>query len=242
MRPLIVAALTDEVRILRSKMVCDSVIHFKPAILYRGQMEKKELDLLVTGMGRERMRKGLEEALSLCPAPRAILHTGYCGGASPLAAPGALILPGEVIDFSDGARMACDTDLLAGAKKMCEERKWPYQVGGIVTLDQVVSGPHEKADIGATHGAIALEMEGAPAAKIAHGRKIPFLAVKGVLDAVVTSLPDFRECLFPAGEVRLMKLAGRLLKNPREMADLFRLQYCASQARGALTAFVEAWL
>lgn len=240
-RPLIVAALADEVRILKSKMVMDSVVHFKPAILYRGQFNNKECDLLVTGMGRERMRKGLELALGLAQ-PSWMLTVGYCGGASPLAALGALVLANEVIDFSDDARRACDADLLGAAKKMCEEKKWPYQAGGLVTVDRVVYSPYEKADIGVTARAIAIDMESAAALLAANEHHIPFLAVKSVLDPMEMTLPDFQECLESTGEASPSKLLDNLIKTPINITKLPELQYCAFQARKSLAEFLEGWL
>lgn len=241
MKPLIVAALADEVRILKSKMVLDCVIHFKPAILYRGQFQNRDINLLVTGMGRERMRKGLEAALQTCE-PDTILAAGYCGGASPVAALGALILAAEAVDFSDDVRQACDGNLLATAKKICEEEKWPYQVGGLVTVDRVITSPYEKADIGVTAHAMAIDMEAAVSARLAAAQKIPFLAVKSVLDPMEMMLPHFEGCLEPTGEASPSKLLDNLIKTPANITKLPELQYCAFQARKSLAEFLERWL
>lgn len=240
-RLLIVAALGDEVRIIRSKMVMDSTIHFKPAILYRGQYQNQEVDLLVTGMGMDRARKGLTQTLEGF-APKLILHVGYAGGTSPVAGLGCLVLADRVTETQSGNFFRTDSSLFEKAKTLCEEQRLSHCVGGIVTVSKVISSPHEKADIGATHGAIALDMEAAGISQIACARKIPFLVAKAVLDQVEMELPNFQDCIEATGETKPVKLVRRLFKNPKEMMALSHLSYNASQARSAVTQFVEKWM
>lgn len=238
---LIVAALKDEVRDFRAKLAIDCTIHFKPSILYQGKLANKGVALLVTGIGGERMQKGLEQALGVVE-PEAILLVGYAGGASPLAAQGALILGEEVIDGKSGKRFQCDGILLEKAKRLSEEKELRYKVGNIVTVDRVISNPHEKADLGATYSALALEMEAVAVAREASRRGIPFLVAKAILDPVEMILPDLQDCIESTGEVRPTKLMEQLFKNPKEMMQLPKMQYLAAQAREVITNFLAGWV
>lgn len=239
--PLIIAALKDEVRGLKDKLAVDLTIHFKPAILHRGLFLNKELDLLITGMGSERMRKGLQETLAR-KIPSVILYVGYAGGASPVAPLGALVVSEFVVDEKSGRRFAAGEDLFGRAKKICDDKQWPYQAGGIVTVDRVVSSPHEKADLGAVHKVVALDMEAAVVAEIASGHGIPWLVVKSILDPVEMRLPDLQNCIEPTGEPKPLHLVEHLFKQPQDLMKLPNIQYCANQARDALARFLEAWV
>ena len=238
---MIIAALKDEVREIKARMSLDCVIHFKPVTLYRGRLFNKNVDLLVTGIGADRMEKGLKEALALA-APQALLLVGYAGGASPLAAQGSLILAKEIVDAKSGEHFKSDVEFLDKASRLSKENQFNYKIGNIVTVDRVISNPHEKADLGATYSAIALEMEGAAVAREAGRREIPFLVAKAIFDPLEMTLPAFQDCVGPVGEIKPTKLMERVFKNPKEMMQLPKMQYLASQARNTITKFVEAWI
>lgn len=239
--PLIIAALTDEVRDLKAKLAIDLSVHFKPATLHRGLLFNKELELLVTGMGADRMKKGLGEALAQ-KMPSSILYVGYAGGTSPVASLGTLVLSEFVVDEKSQKRFTSNKDFLHQARKICETQKWSHQVGGMVTVDHVVSSPHEKADLGAVHEAIALDMEAFAVAEIANANNIPWLVVKSILDPVEMQLPDLQDCIEPTGEPKPMHLMEHLFKQPKDLMKLSNIQYCANQARNSLAQFIEAWV
>lgn len=240
-KPLLVAALKDEVRPLQSKMVIDATIHFKPATLYRGQFQNKEVDLLVTGIGRARVEKGLEQALSLA-TPSLILCVGYAGGASPVAGTGTLVLAERVVEEKSGTILPAEEGLLKRAKELCEKGSISYQIGGVVTVEKVIHLPHEKADMGVTNRSIAIDMEGAVVARVASERKIPWLVVKAVLDPMEMVVPSLEDCVEETGEANPMKLMEHVLRTPKDLMQLPALQYQASQARGAIHQFLEKWI
>lgn len=238
---LIVAALKEEIREVLSKMQMDAIVHLKPATLYRGKIFQKEINFLVTGVGKNRMEEGLEKALQL-RQPTSLLCVGFAGGASPLASVGSLVLTKEVMTKDQKLFFRSDNRLLKKAEKMAKENNFSFHTGTVVTVEKVISNPHEKADIGATHGAYALEMEGAFFAKKAVTREIPWLMVRSILDPVEMVLPHLENCLDSLGEVKPLILAEHCLKNPKEMMQLPKMQYLASQARTGLTKFVEGWI
>lgn len=233
--------MKDEIRDLKAKMAIDCTIHLKPAILYRGKVFNREIDLLVTGIGSDRMEKGLVEALQLCH-PKSILLTGYAGGTTPVVSVGSLVVARDVIDEKRERRFSCDKKLFEKAKKICEGEKWHYQEGDLLTVDRIVNSPYEKADLGATYSVLALEMEASALAKVASKRNIPFLVVRAILDPVEEWIPSLEGCCEETGEPKLMKLTKQILKNPKEMMKLPKLYYWATQARGAVTRFLEGWI
>lgn len=238
---LVVAALKDEVREIKNKMAIDCTIHFKPAILYRGLLFQKEVRLLVTGMGFERMQNGLALALEK-QLPSSILFIGYAGGTTPVVSLAHLVLAEKVVRAEEEKLFGADKASLGVGKKVCVEKKLDHHIGTMVTVDHVIGSPHEKADIGAVHGAIALDMEAAALAQVASQRNIPWLVVKAILDPMEMELPNLQECMEATGEVKPILMMEHFLKNPREVTQLTQIQYNASQARQALAQFVEGWM
>ncbi|MBI4124402.1 MAG: hypothetical protein HY466_00530 [Deltaproteobacteria bacterium] len=227
---MIVAALKDEIREFQEKMGVDATIHFQPALFWRGKFFNREAALLTAGIGAEKVQKSLNRVLSFY-RPSFLLLVGYCGGASPVAGNGTLVLAERVVEAATENRWLTDKKMLASAEKICEAGKISHQTGGLAAVNRVICHPHEKADIGATHCAIALDMESAAVARFAGEHEIPFLAVKAVLDPVEERLPPVSE-----------NFVEDFLKNPKAMLKLPKMIYWASQARGAITKFLEGWV
>lgn len=238
---MIIAALKEEVRIFLSKMSLDCVVHLKTATFYRGKFLNKEVELLVTGIGATRVDQGLKAALAF-GHPKYILLVGYAGGTTPIVSTGSLVVGSGMIGEKSGRRFSSDNELLAKAQGICEEEKWSYQIGDLVTVDRVIRSPYEKADLGATYSALALEMEAAVLANVAQERNIPYLVVKAILDPVEEWVPPLEGCYEATGEPKWMPLTKRVLQNPKEMMKLPKLYYWATQARSAIAKFLEGWI
>ncbi|MDZ4225011.1 MAG: hypothetical protein U1D33_03800 [bacterium] len=238
---LIAAALQDETRDLKENLAVDCTIHFKPAVLKRGLLFGREIGLLTAGLGPLRVEKALNQVLPEFK-PSAILFVGYAGGASPLASAASLVLAQKVVDAATGEIFAADADLLEEAKEACKTQNLEHCAGGLATVAGVISSPHEKADLGAVHDCLALDMEAAAAARVAKRHAVPFLAVKAVLDPVAMELPDLKDCIDDEGGAKPLMLMGHLVKTPGDMMKLPQLQYCAAQARASINRFVEAFL
>lgn len=238
---LIVAALQDEVRELKEKLAVDCTIHFKPAVFRRGLLFGKEVGLLTTGVGAEKSQKSLHQVLNDCK-PEALLFLGYAGGCSPLAPVGSLILGEKILDAESGETFLADPELLKTAREACKKGGVEHRVGNLVTVNRVISGAHAKADLGAVHGCVALDMEGAAVARVACQRLIPFLVAKAILDPVEMELPDLQKCVDSEGHARPMMLMEHFAKKPADAMKLPQLQFCASQARESISRFVESYL
>lgn len=241
MSSLILAALHDEIREFKNKMAVDCTVHFQPGVFYRGKVFEKEASLLVTGIGAKHVERGLASVLRL-ERPDVLLLAGCCGGASPVAGNGKLVLVDRVADAQSEKEWRADKNLLEAAKKISEVQKISYQIGGMAAVDRVIIHPHEKADLGATHSVIALDMESAAVARFAVEHKIPWLAAKAVLDPVEERLPPLEGCYDAMGEARWGNLAEHFLKDPKAMMQLPKMIYWASQARHTITKFLEGWV
>ena len=231
---LIVAALKEEVRDLLKNCEIDRCIHLYPARIWEGEFRGSPLTMLVTGLGAERMRQGLQKAFVHIQPERAI-HIGFAGSTSPLVTTGKLVLADRVVDATSGAQYPADADVLASAKNLADA------IGGIVTVDRLISDPMEKAALGSEHHCLAVDMESAAVAAFCKERGLKCCIARSILDGLQVEIPEF-ETQAASGEPGVTDVLRWMIRHPREMLEIPRLQYLASQARNRLTQFVTEFL
>ena len=237
----VVAALDDEIRIIRSRMSVDSRHHIRPALFVRGIYEGRPIILVRSGIGRQAAERAIRYCLDQY-RPSFCLHVGYCGAADPQYHVGDLLVADAIADSEGGQRILPDRRAVERAMRICRERALRARVGALVTVDAPVTSPHEKAFVGTQHRAQGLDMESWPLAKICASRSIPYLVVRAVLDPLDFTLPDLGNVMEKTGIPNRAALIGRLIKRPGELLKLPSLGYLAAQARMAIVSFVDAWL
>lgn len=237
----VIAALDDEIRIVRSRMSVDARIHIRPGLVTKGTYLQRPMMLVRSGVGREAMRATMTHLLS-SHRPEVIVHTGYCGAASPALAPGDLIIAEGIVDSFNQKRVACDGDLVTKAKRILRERSMRGSAGDIVTVKGIAASPHDKAYLATQHSSIGVDMESSELAAACEDAGIPFVVVRAVLDPLDYHIPDLADAIDDDGSTDGFALAEHLVKRPADFLKLPKLQYLASQARTSITAFIEAWL
>lgn len=236
----IFAALDDEIRIIRSKLIIDEQVHFKSALFVRGQYHKKPLILVRSGVGR----KAMSTAVDYCHEnfhPSACINVGYAGGTTPFTNSGDLIVASSVTDSASRSTLDCDDPLVGGAEKLSQQQGFKSVRGRIVTVDKVVSSPHDKAFIGTEHDAIAIDMESFAFVKRCQATALPCVVVRAILDPLDVILPDMGDVIDRDGQIAYSRLAGHLFRHPRDTLSLHRLEYCALKAREMIASFIDAW-
>lgn len=237
----IVAALDDEVRPIASKMEVDSRLHRRPALFTVGKLGRAFLVLVRSGVGPAAMADAAAFLIAQY-RPAFCLHVGYCGGADPKDQAGDLIVADAVVDAASGERFPSDGELVGRGVRLCRERNIRARAGAVATVGKAIEAPHEKAFVGTQHGAIGIDMESAPLVAACRRGNVPHLVVRAVLDPLDVALPDLCDALAEDGTTDGMKLADHLIRRPKDLWELPRLQYYASQARSAIEVFVEAWI
>ncbi len=138
---------------------------------------------------------GFERAITAGGRPDLLISTGFCGGLDPRLATGDLILVTEVIHR--GRAIAIAPELLARARAAFTRDGIVPAQGRLVTVARVIGKKVEKERLHKETKALGVEMEAGRIADWADDNRIPFLAVKSVLD--------------PAGvELRLAKVSDAL--------------------------------
>lgn len=237
----IVAALDDEIRVIKSIMQQDLAIHVRPALLRVGTYKQNKISLLRTGIGRSATAKAFDLLFSN-QSPALVVSTGYCGGADPKDQAGDLIIATAAIDSKTKSEIQIDVKLAEAAAKSCKIAGLRARLGKIVTVDDVVSAPHEKAFMGTEHGVIGIDMESFEVASKCRSAHVPFIIVRAVLDPLDIMLPNVGDAIDESGTTSISGLLNHVIKNPKDILALPRIEYLATQARLSITAFVDTWL
>ena len=179
---------------------------------------------------------------------RALISWGVAGGLDPALAAGTLVLPREVL-VADGARFEVDGDWhrrLTAALPATQ----PMSAGALLTAREPIGSRVEKAAAFRTTTAVAVDMESGAIAAIAVSHRLPFLAVRAIVDTAGDSLPgSLLAAATASGAPRLGRWFVSLLRSPTDIALLIRLAArfraaCRSLAvvarSGALASFPGA--
>ncbi len=178
-----------------------------------------KVQALLTGMGPGRAGRAIRRSLAGRDY-RLVVSTGFAGGTRPGLRVGDLVIASEVIEVSSGQRRI---------PSLCP---WNgrFLAGPLATVDRPLSDPKKKAEFGAVHGAIAVDMETAAVAAAASEVGVPWLALRAILDPmeVTLSAGSFREAI-------------GLLARPSRWAELTNLMEAIRTAGQSLAGGLQ-WL
>jgi adenosylhomocysteine nucleosidase len=164
----------------------------------------------------------------------ALISWGLAGGLDPALEAGAICLPGTIVS-PDGARFATDVhwrEILAAAIS----GRLTVVGGMLLSTATVIDGAAGKAAaFGETHAA-AVDMESAGVAQTAARHRVPFVAVRAIVDTAGDTIPGVVAAAGVLGRVRFARLMLGLVRSPREIAPLLRLATRYRAAARALRA------
>jgi adenosylhomocysteine nucleosidase len=178
------------------------------------------------GIGRD---KALNAAQSLLNAgATALLSWGIAGGLDPTLSAGTLVLPQQVIG-ADNSIFPVDGEW----RNRLQHRVAEYVAISNGTLQEslsVFTHPSQKQDLAKRTGAVAVDMESASVAQVAHRASVPFMAVRVIVDQAVTVIPSSALSAIDAyGRLQIFPLVASLLAHPGDLPALISLG-CAFRA------------
>ncbi|WP_051971572.1 phosphorylase [Massilia sp. 9096] len=187
----------------------------------------------VLGPGPRRVLAGLDALVAAQPqgarAFSGILSFGCAGGLDPGLRPGDCVVGSGVIGAS--GRVGADaawTQALAACLPSARQ-------GWLAGLDAPLAQHDAKARLWRDGGALAVDMESHAAARAAQRHRLPFAALRVVLDPAWRSLPDAAvAAMREDGGTDLAALLRALARSPGEIVPLIALALDAWHARRAL--------
>ena len=155
---------------------------------------------------------------------RGLVSFGVAGGLDPSLPPGSLVIPTEIYD--DEIVYSCDQELAA---------RWGILRGRLLTSRTAFATAAEKASAFAATGAVAVDMESGPVARVAREHNLPFVALRAICDPAGFSLPPAAlVALDGNGHIKPLRLLASLLRQPTQIRELLALGRAAAAARQTL--------
>ena len=183
------------------------------------------------------------EADRILPKPQALLVTGLAGACGPDLRTGDVIVghpvaaPSAALDDDSG-----DPALRRRAVRALESARLRYQVGRLLTVDEVATTPAAKAKWSQARGALAVDMESAHVLAWARRAGLPAVAVRAIMDGLEDEVPhDLLRAVGPDGRMRAWAAAG-FLGRPALLPAAWRLGRRSHRALGSLARFIRAFV
>lgn len=185
-----------------------------------------------TGMGRSAAAAGARALISA--GARALASWGMAGGLDPSLHAGAILLPTEVVGV-DGCVHSCE----AGWRHRLSSTI-AAQTGRLVTCAKAVGSVEDKAALFKSTGAVAVDMESAAIAEVAAEHRLPFIAVRVVVDGAADVLPRaVTAAADNEGHLHIWRLIGALALAPNELPPLIQLARSYRAANRSLAAIAR---
>jgi adenosylhomocysteine nucleosidase len=178
------------------------------------------------GMGADAARRAYASA-TLDGMPDLLVSVGWAGSLHPEVGPGTVQVPTIVIDAQTGEQFS----LTQG------KRRWR-----LVTTAHVADGPEKKRLASTYPGAVLVDMEAATIARLAAMHTVPFLCIKGVSDAVGTTLPDLNPFINQKGQLQLIRFLFHVTFRPQYWPSLLHLGKNSARAAEAMRDLITEFM
>jgi adenosylhomocysteine nucleosidase len=164
----------------------------------------------------------------------ALMSFGLAGGLDPRLSAGSVVFPSEVVS-RDGARFPTSVSWCERLMAAVLTQR-PVTGAKLLTSAQAIDAVADKAAAFRDTGAVAVDMESLAVAQVAAAHRLPFMAVRVIVDTAADVLPHVVVAASHGGQVRIWRLIGGLALAPVELAPLIRLAGRYRTARRSLTA------
>ena len=186
-----------------------------------------------------------QSARSLADAGvEALVSFGMAGGLDPSFAPGTIFLPSEVISADSGTVIATDESWREQlALRVAPGSPRAVFRGRLLTTSKAVGTQADKALLFRQTGAAAVDMESLAIAEVARSHRLPFIAVRVIVDGAADTLPRaVTAAADKEGHLRIGRLLGALARTPGELPALIHLGQRYRAANRSLAAVARVGL
>lgn len=200
-------------------------------VVRQGLLSGRRVAIARAGVGRDAAVRATQ-ALIAGHRPEFVISAGFAGGLQPALNRGDIVIGDEILD-SSGRRLSIDL-------RDTPAQQEGIHVGRLLTADALVRDPAEKAALGQTHQAAAVDLESWAVGEVCRQDKIRFLAVRIISDAVDDALPaDLAGLMKPTTTAgRAGAVLGTLWRRPSSIKDMLKLREDALVASDRLAKFL----
>ena len=190
------------------------------------------LCIALSGIGSEHAYAA--GALLLSQGATALLSWGCAAALDDRLEAGNILLPESII-AATGEVYPVSVDWHQRLHQSLANR-CSVQTGSLVESAAILKTPSEKRTLAGRTRAIATDMESAAQARLAQERKVPFAAVRVVIDTAFTNIPqNVMQFLDTNGEINIRKFLGNASLRPKDWIAVMKLGMQFNAARKTLT-------
>ncbi len=244
----VVCALKQEIKPLVAHMHVSKKFTFEQALFYQADINGLPVTLVQGGIGRNNAVKAINYLLQSLKI-KLLISSGVAGGVRRGVNVGDLIIAENVgyskkEEFEDEelqveSNFSCKKEYVQLANQLSKELEIRSHCGDMLTVDKVISQTRIKRKIGYKTSFLAVDMESAAIAGIAHERGIEFAAIRSISDDIDDDLEiDYGGIISDEGKVKVSKLALKVMKDPQQLAVLRRLNKQTKTAVKSLCIFL----
>ena len=170
----------------------------------------------------------------------ALMSFGLAGGLDPALPAGSMVFPSEVI-AGDGTGFLTSMEW-RDRLNVAVQGLGPVCTGKLLTSAQAIDTVAAKAAAFRQTGAVAVDMESRAIARVAAAHRVPFVALRVIVDTAADALPRAVVAASSSGQVRIWRLLGSIALAPAELGALIRLAGRYRTATRRLAAVARAAL
>ena len=248
----IIFAMRQELSPVASQMHISRKFNIEDALLYEAEMNGRPVVLVQGGIGRKSTIKATNHLLQSFDISL-LISSGVAGGIKQGLHVGDLVIAENVgyskqSDFEGSglqleADYSCKKDLVELARQLGADSDLRTHSGGLLTVDKVIGHAKTKKKIGELSPFLAVEMESAAVAEIAHVKGIEFAAIRSISDDIEDDLQiDYGDIITDDGKVKVSGLALKLMKSPQKLAILKRINKQTKTAARNLSVFMSRFI
>lgn len=165
-------------------------------------------------------------------SPQWVLSVGFSGALQPHLKVGDLVVANAIVNV-EGKGLALDVQMQSSPSE-------GLYVGKCLNTNHIVRTVTEKTQLGATSGAIAVDMESLAVARVCAERKIRFMSVRVISDDLSKDLPEEVLSVFGStGYLRAGAVFSALWKRPGSWKDMWSLREQSMEAAARLGLFLR---
>jgi adenosylhomocysteine nucleosidase len=241
---LIFCAFGAELDPLRALLQVEKPLGIKGLKGCYGRLGTTKVALAASGIGMRRAQESAHRVMDEMPVVDLIILTGVAGALADKLEIGDVVMADRLMTRDDGNDQGARTievphDHFKSYSLAMEASGIRYTAGAILTVKRPLVTGTEKRLVGEHTGAIAVDMETAVIAFEAATRRIPFVAIRTIMDTVADDLAG--ALLADAnGKVRPLKAAAALARNPAMVAGVIRLVRNLRLATHSMATTIEA--
>lgn len=204
--------------------------------LFKAQIGRAQVDLVITGMGVENATRIANAVLAMKTSYQFCVSAGFAGALGDKYSIGDILVAEAVQKLGKSKTLQCSRNLVYAARA-----DGANQVRLFLTSDHVVRTVEEKSQLAPFAGAV--EMESFAIASVANAYRLPVVAIRVISDTTERDMPVRIDTMVDEkGRLSVGGVVRQVVHHPLQLPALIKLGRESRTAAEALANFLEVFI